>query len=144
MGRLEKKLLEEFLLKKEDMFTKFTQYVGIDKLSFDIEELKSIEQKAKELIEDDSFAELYNAYIGEILIKNISGGYWEFDNLKRDPAYHKPVILSSVDKNMMRLCPIADWFGLLKKGRLQEGISGIVEIVIRSQNRKMNGTALEK
>ena len=138
MGKVEKIMLKEFLLRKNGMLSKFCQYVELESLSFDVVELKTVEQKAKELINDDSFAELYHVYIGEILIRNILGGYWEIDNLKRDPAYHKPIILSNVDKNMMRLCPIVDWFGLLKKGYFQEGISGHVGKVIRSQKRRMN------
>jgi len=72
---------------------------------------------------------VYHIYIGEVILKYIKGN-WSIGKLKKDPAYHLPIILEK-DKNKMRLCPMADWFGLLRKGRLQEGISGMIKRVAK-------------
>jgi len=134
MGTLEKKMLEKFLSEKSEMLSQFSKYVGLDNLTFDIKELELIESTALKFIEDEGFAVLYNLYIGEVIINYIKGE-WEIGKLKKDPAYHKPIILKS-DKSQIRICPMADWFGLLKKGRLQEGISGIVKVVIKCSTAK--------
>ena len=127
MGKLEEKLLESFLREKEELLDRFKNTIGLKTLNCRLEELNNIEKKAFNNIEDGDFAYLYNIYIGEVILNYIDGR-WAIGCLKKD-AYHLPIILKS-DVNKMRLCPMVDWFDLLKKDRLPEGISGMVKKVI--------------
>ena len=133
MGKIEDKILIEFLDNKENLLYEFSTIINVKNLNYTIEELKSIENSLIELLNTEKVSELYNIYIGEILLRNIKGE-WSIGKFKKDPAYHKPIILKE-DKNKMRLCPMTDWFGLLKNGRLKEGISGMVLKVIEFENR---------
>ncbi|QAR30364.1 hypothetical protein EQP59_02835 [Ornithobacterium rhinotracheale] len=132
MGRVEDKMLKEFLDNKENLLLEFSKIVNVKNLKYTIKELRSIENNMMRLLCDEKISELYNIYIGEVLLKNIKGE-WSIGKFKKDLAYHKPIILKE-DKNKMRLCPIADWFELLKMGKLKDGISGMVLRVIEFEN----------
>jgi hypothetical protein len=129
MGKLEDKMLLTFLNEKQYLLNKFSEFVGIKKLNYTIDELLSLENKSFELLDDEEFCKVYHIYIGEVILNYVKGE-WSIGKLKKDPAYHLPIILE-LDKNKMRLCPMADWFDLLRRGRLQEGISGMIKRVAK-------------
>lgn len=124
--KLQKKL-DDFLDNKENLLKEFSILVGIDELEYTIEELALLEKQVEKLLDNERIAEIYHVYIGEVIINN-NKGEWSIGKFKKDLAYLKPIVLK---KNEMRLCPIVDWFGLLKKGELKEGISGMVRRVIK-------------
>lgn len=132
LNKVLQKKLDDFLENKNVLLEEFMEKMNRTELVFTIKELSLLEHEAANKIEDNYFAELYNIYIGEIILKYIEGE-WSIGKIKKDPAYMKPIILKK-DKTKARLCPIADWFNLLKLGCLQEGVSGMVLNVIEYEN----------
>lgn len=128
LNKEQQRKLDFFFKNKDELLLEFSKIVGIGKLNYSIKELISFENKVKELLNEEKTAVLYNIYIGEVILKNIKGE-WSIGKFKKDPAFNQLIILKE-DKSKMRLCPIVDWFGLLKRGELEEGISGMVQKVI--------------
>lgn len=93
----------------EDFYKKWLQYPNILKEKVDLKELAII-------------------YFGEAFIFH-AGGNWKISNVKREPAYGKPIILNWGTKDHVRVAP-HEWLSQIEQGSLYDRISAIIKRLI--------------